>query len=345
MRKVNILKLRETFETSNHDRTRLARGTVFHIAPSNVDTIFVYSWFLSMLTGNKNIVRISSEAGEQLEQLIGIINDLSCETRFTEIRERYLIIQYERNDDITGHLSSLCDVRVIWGGDETVRRIRAIPLAPTATELIFADKFSFALINAAAFLDSNKQDVLCDGFRRDAYTFDQNACSSPRLVVWLGEESQVERARQLFWDQVEKSVMRTVDPLAPAIAVDKLVAGCSLAINSDSNIVLEQSRTTRISRIWLESPNDVNRETHCGGGLFYELAIERLADLANMITRKDQTVAVFGIDPAKLREFFATARPPGVSRVVPIGRALEFSAVWDGYDLLREFTREIEIIA
>jgi hypothetical protein len=28
---------------------------------------------------------------------------------------------------------------------------------------------------------------------------------------------------------------------------------------------------------------------------------------------------------------------------MPIGRALEFSAVWDGYDLLREFTRLVTV--
>jgi len=186
MRMVNILKLKEAFAASIGDRIRLARGLVFHIAPSNVDTIFIYSWFLSMLAGNSNIVRISSESSEQLEQLIGLVNDLSSESRFTEIRNRYLIIQYDHNDDITGHLSSLCDVRVIWGGDETIRRIRSILLRPTAIELVFADKFSFALIDAEAFLNSDEQNVVTDGFRRDAYTFDQNACSSPRLDVWLG---------------------------------------------------------------------------------------------------------------------------------------------------------------
>ena len=160
MRKVNILKLKETFAVSSDNRTRLARGLVFHIAPSNVDTIFVYSWFLSMLMGNSNIVRISSEPGDQLEVLIDLINDICDESRFAGVRRRYLIIQYEHSEEITTHLSSLCDVRVIWGGDETIRRIRSIPLSPTAIELVFADKFSFALIDAEAFLSSDKQQAV-----------------------------------------------------------------------------------------------------------------------------------------------------------------------------------------
>src|SRR5262245_7901327 len=35
---------------------RFPRGLVFHVPPANVDTIFVYSWALSALAGNRNIV-------------------------------------------------------------------------------------------------------------------------------------------------------------------------------------------------------------------------------------------------------------------------------------------------
>ena len=33
----------------------------------------------------------------------------------------------------------------------------------------------------------------------------------------------------------------------------------------------------------------------------------------------------------------------GLSRIVPVGQALNFDAVWDGYDLLRELTRTIRL--
>ena len=38
------------------------RGNVFHVPPANVDTIFVYSWALSALAGNHNVVRISERS-------------------------------------------------------------------------------------------------------------------------------------------------------------------------------------------------------------------------------------------------------------------------------------------
>jgi hypothetical protein len=141
MRKASITRLKSDFENEKKDRLWLGRGVVFHIAPANVDTIFVYSWFLSMLMGNINIVRISSKLNESVRMLVKLINEVTNRDDFAEIRNRFLIIQYEHNDETTGYFSSMCDVRVIWGGDETIKRIRRIPLNPSAIELVFADKF------------------------------------------------------------------------------------------------------------------------------------------------------------------------------------------------------------
>ena len=35
--------------------------------------------------------------------------------------------------------------------------------------------------------------------------------------------------------------------------------------------------------------------------------------------------------------------PTGIDRIVPIGKSLDFSNVWDGFDLFRSFTREVEV--
>ena len=41
-------------------------GKVFHLCPSNVDTMFIYSLVLALLAGNKNVVRISSKLESDL---------------------------------------------------------------------------------------------------------------------------------------------------------------------------------------------------------------------------------------------------------------------------------------
>jgi hypothetical protein len=342
MRKSNIMKLKSEFEKEKGDHIWLARGKVFHIAPSNVDTIFVYSWFLSMLVGNTNIVRISSKLNEPVKILIDLINDITDQSEHSEIKDRFLIVQYEHDSAITEHFSSLCNVRVIWGGDETIRRIRQIPLNPTATELVFADKFSFSLIDAEKFISDNSKSRLIENFYNDSYWFGQNACSSPRLVVWLGKDDAIEKAREEFWGLLSDIVTGRLEN-APAVAVTKLVSECAVAINSKSDLKMERSHTSLINRILISDPDDIDREHHCGGGLFYEFKIKNLEELLGIIKPKDQTVSVFGVPEDAVRKLIDDLRPDGINRIVPIGQSLNFSSVWDGYNLLREFCREIDI--
>ncbi len=62
-----------------------------------------------------------------------------------------------------------------------------------------------------------------------------------------------------------------------------------------------------------------------------------------MITAKDQTVTAFGMEKEELARFITEYRPKGINRIVPFGQAMEFSTIWDGYDLLREFCREVDL--
>src|SRR5258708_35311651 len=63
MRRAELIRLREEFEKIERpDTIALPRGLVLHFPPSNVDTIFVDSWLLAALAGNRNLIRIPSRA-------------------------------------------------------------------------------------------------------------------------------------------------------------------------------------------------------------------------------------------------------------------------------------------
>ena len=343
MRKANIIKLKNIFDNNREPYLSLGRGIVFHITPSNVDTIFVYSWFLSMLAGNINIIRISSKLSNQMESLINIINEIITGNEFIDIKNRYIIIQYEHNDEITGYFSSLCNVRVIWGGDETISKIRSIPVEPTAKEITFADKFSFSIIEANRFLECDNKDMVTTHFYNDSFTFAQNACSSPRLIFWSGDEIAVNEARNLFWSMLEQKVIKGKQGMPVAMFVDKLVAALSLSIISKHSII-ERGVTNMITRIFFNNLDDIKRNIHCGGGLFYEARVNHISEISEFITRKDQTISVFGFDREELIDFVIKGNLKGIDRIVPVGKSLDFSNIWDGYDLLQEFSRKIEIL-
>ena len=343
MRKAHILKILEDNRNHSKQQIQLARGVVFHIAPSNVDSIFIYSWFLSMLMGNINIIRLSSKSGDQINLLLALLNDLLQHSEYKEIASRQVIVSYGHDDTVTEYFSTNCDMRVIWGGDRTINKIRQIPIQPTATELAFTDKFSLSLIDAAAVLatslDSKKK--LITAFINDAYWFGQMACSSPRLIIWLGNNETIEKAKDYFWKGIHNTLTQDFADISAADMVNKLVASQSIAIESD--VTLSPTENNLINRIQLTSLDHINTDLHCGAGLFYEFSMTDINEIVPLSSRKIQTVGYFGFSREKLEKLIITSLPSGLDRFVPIGNALDFSPIWDGYNLLHEFTRVIDI--
>jgi len=343
MRKSHIKELQNYFLNQKADKVLIGRGIVFHMAPSNVDTIFVYSWFISLLVGNSNILRISNKENIQTELLLNVIIDVIYQEKYADLQNRVAIIRYGHEDEITKILSAMADIRVIWGGDNTVNHIRTIPIKPTATELTFADKFSFAVIKSEQILQESNINNLIEKFYNDSFWFGQMACSSIRLIAWIGNKNDNEKAQKLFWEKLNKYVLENQpEEIAPADIVNKLVAECSMAI--ENNIIIDNIDNPYINRVKISSLDEVSEDLHCGTGLFYELEAESLENLLPYITKKHQTIAQYGFSKQELVDLIYNNMPEGIDRIVPIGKSLDFSYIWDGYDLFRSFCREIEIL-
>ncbi len=147
MRKAELGRLHGEFESLGSAHQILApRGVVFHVPPANVDTIFVYSWLLSVLVGNKNVIRLSSRCATSVELILQVFAETLREPGHCGMRGNTIFVRYGHDRSVTDALSAGCDVRVIWGGDGTVDAIRQSPLPPAAIELTFPDRRSIAVI-------------------------------------------------------------------------------------------------------------------------------------------------------------------------------------------------------
>ena len=73
MRRANIARIQAAFEAACGGRLLVGRGLAFHIAPSNVDTMFIYSLFVSLLAGNTNIVRVSPKLRQELASALELL--------------------------------------------------------------------------------------------------------------------------------------------------------------------------------------------------------------------------------------------------------------------------------
>ena len=313
---------------------KMGRGVAFHIAPSNVPINFAVSFTSSLLAGNINIVRLSNKEFAQVDIIIRALKKTFADGM--EDMEKYLIlIRYEHSDEVTAYLSSICDVRIIWGGNQTIERIRKAMIPPRAIDMAFSDRHSIALMDAKAVLGGDIAN-LAEGFYTDTYYTDQNACSSPRMVVWFGEEKDVQKAQEVFWNKVYEIVKARYD-MQPIQAIDKLEALCLLAASGAEAKV--EGNNNRVRRVTVERLNDTIMDHKLGGGYFFEYASGSLDDLIPILGKSCQTVSYFGLDPKEIQRFVLDQGIRGVDRIVPIGKTMDLTFKWDGYDMIQNMSR------
>ncbi len=322
------------------------RGLAFHLAPANVDSVSMYSWLVSLLAGNCNWVRVSQKDSLQLDFVIDVLRAVLEEDVGVCVRGRIVVLTYAHDESVTRLVSEAAMLRVVWGGDASVRAIRAIQLRPTASEVCFPDRFSAAALRADALLalDDAGWCRLGGDFFNDAFWFAQQACSSPRLLTWVGSEEACAAARWRFWLAVEQELAKRQPENSPAMVMARLGAAFELAAAQAARPVDAAELGHYPMRVTIERPLDrLMRDTHCGNGLFLEQRLDSLEQLAPQMTDKEQTLSVFGFDRAELLAFVDRLPPRAVDRIVTIGSALTFDPVWDGADLFTVFTRRITL--
>lgn len=344
MRPRAVLDLAAKFSATQPEGTLpLSRGVALHFAPGNVDTIFLYSALLAILTGNRNIVRVSSRPSPQIDLLVDVLNDLLTDPAHADVADRLLIVRYDHDDQITAALSAICDLRVIWGGDQTVQTIRALPLPPRARDVSFPNRWSLATLSAAAVLALGEAELakLSTDFANDAYWFGQMACSSPRMVLWVGSSADAANAAARFWPAVRRAADRFTDEIAPVNYVNKLVSQHIAAIEGDlQHITPLADNVVSVGQMaHLQAPDD---DLCVGEGLFWEVHVAAIDQISSLLDIRSQTIISFGISRDKWRDL-VTQTGARIDRIVPFGQALQFGHIWDGIDLLTEFSRLVAL--
>jgi hypothetical protein len=183
---------------------RVPRGVALHLPPTNVDTIFVYSWAMSVLAGNTNIVRLPKILTTEAQWLVNIVSRVVEEYGESA---RHLFCQYSYGGETERDLAGLVDLRMIWGGDEKVRAAASVPIRPDGLSIGFPDRQSLAIISTESYemADEKLRDALAASFFNDVFWFDQMGCGSPRLLVWLGGPGEL---AEDFYDRLSREITK-----------------------------------------------------------------------------------------------------------------------------------------
>jgi hypothetical protein len=360
-RRSNILKLKSAYLDG---KRRLGRGLVFHIAPSNVPVNFAFSFVFGLLAGNSNVVRVPSKLFPQTEIICNTIDAVlnSKEGKYKSIGESNSFIRYARNDELTAKISAESQARIIWGGNQTIQNIRKFQIAPNGVEITFADRYSLCVINSDAVNNLNDADLdnLANGFYNDTYLMDQDACSSPHLVLWTNNncnnnfKTSNEFAKQKFWQAVYTRAHGNNNSnksdlvagkgkgyeLLGIHAVDKYTQLCRLAIECAEvgEVICYENLLYRVSLNELPTKPDKLRGRF---GVFFEYDLQQIDELCNCVNSTYQTLTYFGLDREQLADWVISRRLRGIDRIVPVGSALDISVVWDGYDIVKYLSRII----
>ena len=338
-RRANITKLKEEYRTQF---LRIGRGLIFHIAPSNVPINFAFSLAFGILAGNANVVRVSEKDFPQTKIVCRILKNLLENPEFTLIRKQTQIVSYGHIKDINDYYSYLCDVRIIWGGDTTIETIRRSPIGMKATEITFADRFSFAVFDEATMerLTPQKLEKVGEKFYNDTYLMDQNACSSPHLILWKASERKV--GRKNFWNMVVQTAQKY--DLSEKKVLDKYTILCEKA--TEINEMVSVIRYTNLLYV-VELKDIPERMDEVRGkfGLFYEADLSNMEMLCSKISTKMQTCVTYGIDNQRFAEMLIENHALGIDRIVPVGQAMNIGVHWDGYDVIGNMSREIVTIS
>ncbi len=335
-RRGNISKLKSFY--SEKIGNRLGRGVSFHIAPSNVPINFAYSFVAALLAGNSCIVRASSKDFEQINIVCECMSEVLKTEKFLKLSDYIAVVKYQKNKEINDYFSSISDLRIVWGGDNTIYELRQSPIPPRATEITFADRYSIAVIDSRAVIKAENLRKLAEDFYNDTYLYDQNACSSPRLIYWIGAEEDYKTASDKFWKEVHNFIAPKYK-VEPVLAVDKYTASCRMAIEMEADIIPEEDNL--ISKIKVHSLKEELPDYRCAGGSFIEYCGKDLDALREIVNEKYQTLSYYGIEKEKLADFVISGGLSGIDRIVPVGKTADFGLVWDGYDLIIQMSRAI----
>ena len=338
-RNKNLIKLKKNFLVSSRD-IRLGLGLIFHITPSNIPTNFAYSLIFGLLTGNSNIVKVPSRDFKQIDIISKSINKILSK-KYKKVKEMIKIVKYKNNESFTKKISSICDARLIWGGDQSIENIRKYNLHASAIDLTFADRYSLCIIDTKKFLKAKYDNLtrIVERFYNDTYVADQNACSSPHMVLWLGKKSH--KAKSKFWEELSKLVEKKYN-LTHDAAIEKYTELCKKIIN-DKNVKSYRTYTNNVYTVVLKNLNG-SLDTYRGKwGFFYEYDIKKLEQIKKYINKKFQTLTYFGVEKVDLKDFIIKNKLQGIDRIVPIGQALDIGFYWDGYDINNILTRVVDI--
>lgn len=307
----------------------LPRGLASHWVAGNVPLLGLFSWALSALVGNVNVVRLSSRMDDFLTPILRLLARTSAAG--AELAADTLVVHFPTEDQESHRaMSAAADVRVGWGGREAVEAIAGLPAKWDCETIILGPRMSLAVVDADLLTDR-----VLSRLASDIAYFDQQACSSPQWVF-------VKRSRRGdSFDAVVARFVKAFAEQASALPRHPLDPGETYLIELDrarvlmDGGVLHRDTETAWTVVVLGAPDT---RVACANRFVQVIPFDDVDEVCRFIPGNAQTVVML-FDQQDSDRFSESAARRGVHRFARPGEGNHFETPWDGTPLISRLTR------
>ncbi len=312
-------------------------GLVGHWPAGNVEIQPILSMTCSLLGGNAALVRIPSGLVELTQQLMEKLVESDPDELLTR---RIFMAGFDHDrQDLQETMAEAVDGAMIWGGEEAVLKIRALPFPHWARIAVFGPRLSVAAMDAGAWGNPDEQESWCRRIARDVWQFDQQACSSPQ-VLFLEKAAGQSTAqflavlRRAFEIENRAHPRRTIAG-ALTSAISQARASWLLNDTAHKAVFPKGPDWTLLVGSGSDLPQPIQGKT------LTVLEVDNLSDPVSKFNGNVQTLGLAIADPEKEKSLALLAGNRGVDRIVKLGQMHVFVPPWDGVDLIRPMVRMV----
>jgi hypothetical protein len=312
-------------------------GVVGHWPAGNVEIQPLLSMTCALLGGNAALVRIPSGLVDLTRCLMGKLVQSDPGEILT--RRIFMAAFEHTRQDLHEAMARAVDGAMIWGGEEAVLQIRALPFPHWAKLAVFGPRISVAAMDAGAWSNLQERESWCLRIARDVWQFDQQACSSPQVLFLEKGNGQLTAQflpslRRAFETENKAHPRRTI-PAALTSAICQARASWLLKDTAHQAVFPSGPDWTLLLGAGSGLPQPIQGKT---------LTVLEVDNLSDPISKFDGNVQTLGLgmaDQEKEREIALLAGRKGVDRIVKLGRMHVFFPPWDGVDLIRPMVRMV----
>jgi hypothetical protein len=239
--------------------------------------------------------------------------------------------------DLHQAMAQSVDGAMIWGSQEAVLNVRALPFPHWARLAVFGPRISAAAMDAESWSNPAALPSWTQRIARDVWQFDQRACSSPQ-VLFL--QKKPGRSTADFVSALERAfVAENRAHPRPAIAASLTSAICHARASWLLDNAARQARFPNSPDWTLLIGSGSDLPSPVQGKTLTVLEVDSLIEPVSKFDGNVQTLGLAMADPGKEAELAELAANRGVDRIVKLGRMHVFVPPWDGVELIRPMVR------